>query len=227
MNFNLFLQSFKKIQCFLESLLDFIYKRKCIECGCSINGDILCKTCAKTVQNLPCFPQGVVNGYPIYSVFKYEGVIKTLIHNLKFKHNKKCAFYIAQYLYKYLQDTKSINLGNAIIIPIPTHKNNIYKRGYDNIHLIALELSSLCNTNVLSNVLFKIKPTEHQYNLRAKQRRKNLVGSFYLKDFTHNGTIILLDDVVTTSSTLDVVTELFKEKGFENLICLTLAKTCI
>ena len=223
MKFNFLLQ----IKSILNDFLDLIYKRKCIECNCSINEGILCKSCLKTVHNLSSFPQGIINGFSCYSVFEYEGVIKTLLHKLKFHHNKQCAYSAAKFLACYIKEIKDIDFKNAIIIPVPTHKKNINKRGYDNVYEIGKNLSFLTGFNLKINVLHKIKFTEHQYKLNAQKRKNNLCGSFNLDDFNHNGLIILLDDLITTGSTLDVITELFKEKGFNNLICLTLAKTFI
>ena len=226
MNFNFFTRFINISKTLIKEFLDLIYKRKCIECGCSINKHVLCKTCLKTVQNLSCFPQQIINGYRVYSVFYYEGVIKTLIHKLKFKHNKACAYYAAGFLYDYIKQIKNENFNNAVIIPIVTHKNNFKSRGYDNVLEITKELSKLTGFRLDCNSLKKIKYTEPQYKLNAKQRTKNLEGSFSLnKNFNHGGLVIIVDDIVTTGSTLCVVTNLFKERGINNLICLTLSKT--
>ncbi len=206
--------------------LDLIYKRKCINCACVISKGILCKTCAKDVQNLPAFPQGYINGYKLYSSFKYENIIKKMIINLKFKHSKNLAFYIALYLYDYLKTLKNENLENPIIMPIPTSKKNFYSRGYDNVLEIAKKLSEISGYKLNSTALSKIKNTVPQYKLKRNQRRKNVRNSFSLdKNFNHEGLIILLDDISTTGATLETATELFKKRGFKNLICLTFAKT--
>lgn len=226
MKFN-FLSVFKnRIKLIFNDLLDLIYKRKCIECSCVINEGILCKNCLKTVQKLSPFPQSVINGFPCYSAFIYGGVIKTLIHKLKFKHIKVCAHLAAEFLYDYIKEIKDIDFKNVIIIPVPTHKKNINKRGYNNVLEIAKELSKLTGFEVKSDVLHKIKFTEHQYKLKALKRKDNLKDSFLLDSgFKPNGLVILLDDITTTGSTLEVITELFIKNDINNLICLTLAKT--
>ena len=226
MKFNFFTRIINIFKTLVKEFLDLIYKRKCIECGCSINEHVLCKSCLKTVQNLSFFPQQIINGYRVYSVFYYGGAIKTLIHQLKFKHNKICAFYAAEFLYSYIKQIKDEDFNNALIIPVITHKKNFRQRGYDNVLETAKELSKLTGFRVDSNSLKKIKYTEPQYKLNAKQRIKNLEDSFLLdKNFNHTGLVIILDDVVTTGSTLNVITNLFKEKEINNLICLTLSKT--
>ena len=227
-NFLLYLKN--QIKIFINELLDLLYKRRCINCNCSIPVEILCKTCAKTVQNLPPFPQDKINNFEVYSCFYYEDVIKNLIQHLKFKHNKVCAFYAAKYLKEYIdkikENNKNINFKNAIIIPVLTHKKNYNKRGYDNVLEIAKHLSTLTGLELNYKALIKVKYTKPQYQMTFKQRQKNILNSFTLdKNFKTDNLIIILDDILTTGSTLSYITSLFKEQGFNNLICLTLSKT--
>lgn len=227
MNFNLF----SNLKFLIKELTDLIYKRKCIECSCSINEGILCKTCSKDVQNLRCFEQGILNGYRLFSAYYYKGAVKTLIQELKFKHNKSCAYYAAKYLDDFIKEIKEntnieINFKDAVIIPVLTHKKNKNKRGFDNVYEIARKLSELTGFRLNSTSLIKKEYREPQYKLSAKQRKKNPEGSFKLNEnFSEDNLIILLDDIVTTGSTLDYITSLFKERGIKNLICITLAKT--
>ena len=225
MKFNLFTRILALLKILFKEILDLVYKRKCVGCGCAINSGIVCKTCVKDVENLSCFAQGIINGFPVYSVFYYTGFIKSLIHSLKFKHNKICACYAAKYLFDYIKNIKGVDFSNVLIIPVSTHKKNFYKRGYNNVYEIGLELSKLTGFKINNDVLIKTKYTKPQFEMNYNQRRKNVSNTFYLKDFSHEGLIILLDDIVTTGSTLETITSLFKEKGFSNLICLTLSKT--
>ncbi len=229
-NFNLVSYFKNQFKIFINEFLDLIYKRKCINCGCSIPVDILCETCAKTVQNLPPFPQDKINNFEVFCGFYYEGVIKNLIQQLKFKHNKNCAIYAAKYLYDFIKqiklENKNLDFNNAIIIPVITHKKNYNKRGYDNVLEISKQLALLCDFELNSEVLIKTKYTKPQYQMTFKQRQKNIIGSFLLdKNFKTDKLIIVLDDILTTGSTLNYITSLFKEQGFKNLICLTLSKT--
>ncbi len=219
------------IKILTKEFLDLIYKRKCVNCACQINAGILCKNCLKLVQNLPDFAQGVVNNYPIYSVFYYDDIIKKLIQSLKFKHNKAISYYLAKLLANYIQQiqnnkTNELNLEGAIIIPVLTHYKNYNKRGYDNVLLIAQNLAKITGYKLNSTALRKIKYTKPMYKLKRKQRLHHIENSFELNiNFDKNCPVILLDDIVTTGSTLEYLTSLFKEKGIYNLICLTVAKT--
>ena len=96
--------------------LDLIYKQKCLVCACAKDNEILCKTCAKNVDYLSTFPQRIYNNIPIFSMAKYDKTIKTLIHILKFKHNKLSAKVLAQLLFNYFQ---KLNLKEEYIIVYP------------------------------------------------------------------------------------------------------------
>lgn len=224
-------KSVSVLKILIKEILDLIYKRKCINCACQINDGILCKTCSKLVQNLPPFAQGVVNNYPIFSAFYYEGVIKKLIQSLKFKHNKAVSYYLAKFLADYINKIKNnktneLNLENAIIIPVLTHPVNYNKRGYDNVLLIAKNLAEITGYSLNSTALRKTKYTKPMYKLTRKERLHNIENSFELNvDFNINNPVILLDDITTTGSTLEYLTSLFRKKGVYNLICLTVSKT--
>lgn len=224
----LYLKNF--IKTVLKELCDLVYKRKCINCGCQIPVKILCKNCAKSVQYLPFYAQSTINGFNVYSAFYYEGAVKKLIQALKFKHNKVISLYLAEYLFDYINSVinnkqNGLSLEDAIIIPVLTHKKNYNKRGYDNVLLIAEELSNLSGYELKKSIT-KTKYTEPMYNLTRKERLRHIEGSFGLNaDFDINKPVILLDDIITTGSTLNYLTGLFKEKGIKNLICLTVAKT--
>ncbi len=219
------------IKILIKEILDLIYKRKCINCACQINDNILCKTCLKLVQNLPPFAQGVVNNYPVFSAFYYDGVIKKLIQSLKFKHNKAVSYYLAKFLADYIDKIKNnktneLNLEDAVIIPVLAHPKNYNKRGYDNVLLIAENLAKITGYKLNSIALRKTKYTSPMYKLKRNKRLHHIENSFELNiDFNINNPVILLDDITTTGSTLEYLTSLFKEKGVKNLICLTVAKT--
>lgn len=216
-----------KIKSFFKFLSDLIYKRKCINCGCSIVDEILCKNCSKLVQNLPCFAQGLINEIKVYSAYEYTSIIKKMIYELKFKHNKAIANYMGELAYKYLIQLKDeINLQNSIILPVMTSKNNVKLRGYDNVYEIAKVISNLSDIELNKDAIIRIKQGNPQYKLTASQRKKNLVDAFSLNpEFKCNKTIIIFDDLMTTGATLEVLIDLLKERGFYDIVCFTFAKT--
>ena len=76
-----------------REFLNLIYNEKCLICSCAKTQNLLCKNCSKGVHYLSSFPQRFYKEIPIYSMAKYNKTIKTLIHLLKFKHNKTLTIY--------------------------------------------------------------------------------------------------------------------------------------
>lgn len=225
-----------------ERFLVLIYKENCCVCGCSKDNKILCKTCAKDVEILSGFPQGLLRGVEIYSACIYKGVIKELIHKLKFYHNLSAAKVLAEFLSEYYnkilsyEQKKSGNVKkfqNMVFIPVPTAKRNIKERGYNNVYEIVKRFAEIRasrgeNIKILNDLLIKIKNTTPQYKINKLKRRKNVEGVFGInlkkyKDF-QDKTFVIIDDIITTGSTLDEIIKTLQENNIKKIICITLSK---
>ncbi len=204
--------------------MSLVYKQRCLGCGCSKTGEILCKTCEKDLKFSTVYAQGVYENVEIFSAFEYGGTVKKLIQNLKFNHKRSTAKILAKLLYEYF--IKIRHDENLIIIPVPSHKQRILKRGYCQTNLICEEFSRLSGLKIETNILKKIKNTEPQYRLNTEQRKKNLAGGFSLNLKNYNGeNILLIDDIFTTGATLEEVINIFKKENIHNLTGLTICKT--
>lgn len=204
--------------------LDLIYKQNCIICNCSKVDNYLCKTCAKDVEYLSGFAHKIYKEIPIYSMAKYSKTIKSLIHLLKFKHNKNSAIVLSNLLFNYY---KKIDFNkNFIIIYPPSFSLKTFFRGYNHMFLIVKHFSNLTNLSFENNLIKKIKPTKPQY--KAKNREKNIKGSFELNkkliNKYKNENILLIDDITTSGATLCEIINLLKENNLNNITCLTISK---
>ncbi len=212
-----------------EQLADLIYKQKCVVCGCSKTNEILCKNCLKTVQNLSPFAQKKIEGVNIFCAFKYEGTIKTLIRNFKFNRRKSAAIPCAELLYDYFKNVcnknnLNLNSQNSIITCIPSHPLRILKRGYCHTELISKEFSNLCGIKTNFKIIKKVKNTLPQYKVKANQKAKNVRGAFKITPNLAQGkTLILIDDITTTTATLFEAISNLKNNSYDNIICFVLA----
>ncbi len=220
-----------------ERFLSLIYKENCCVCGCSKDNNILCKNCSKSVEILSGFPHRIIDGVEIYSACIYKDTVRTLIHKLKFNHKLIAARVLAKILsdyYKKILDYEQKRSGNiekyknAVFIPVPTSKNNIKERGYNNVYEIVKEFAFIQNIKFSHNFLIKIKNTKPQYKMGKNKRRDNVKGVFKInvkkiKDFKDK-TIVIVDDIITTGSTLSEIIKVLKENGIKNIICITISK---
>jgi ComF family protein len=120
------------------------------------------------------------------------------------------------------------NFNNPIIIPIPVHKNSLKERGYNQSEIIAKNIISFDNEKIFKiepNALSKIKETPHQSKLKNKNDRlKNLKDCFYADEkIVKNKNIILIDDVITTGTTMLEATKTLKKAEAKKVIGFSIA----
>jgi ComF family protein len=159
------------------------------------------------------------------SVYWYKGSIRELI--LKFKYSNRI-FLSKDFALAMYETMKSYDFykNSEIIIPVPLNIVRKIKRGYNQAELLALELSLRSNIPVINNVLFRRKVTKPQFKLSKIEREKNIKNSFFVKnnEVIKNKSILLIDDVATTLSTVSACSLTLKNFGAKKVYVLTLAR---
>ena len=119
-----------------------------------------------------------------------------------------------------------------ILIPIPLHKKRLIFRKYNQSLLLAEEIAKLTNKKVIYNFLYKNKHTVPQVKLKQKDRIENIKGKFsinkeYLDKIKEykNLNFALVDDVVTTGSTIKECIKTLNKSGIKNIYVISFAKT--
>lgn len=142
----------------------------------------------------------------IYCATEYrQDIIKDLIYDYKYKFIKEIKHKLAWIIMKHLEKTGFEKTEDYIIIPVPLHKKRLRWRGFNQSELLAKEIGKYFEIPVKTNVLVRSKYTMPQTLQTDKDERlKNLKGAFECKnpDILQNKHVILVDDVVTTGSTL-------------------------
>ena len=154
---------------------------------------------------------------PLY----YEGEAADAIRELKFSAKPG----IARHLAKLMAEVVPADRFDCIV-PIPMHHSGIRKRGYNQAELLARYLSE--ETGVpLRIFLRKIRKTPPQHTLSAEERAVNLKGALSLaQNATPDGLrILLVDDVVTTGSTMTAAAEILREHGAASVCAASAART--
>ena len=159
------------------------------------------------------------------SVFKYENSIAAAIKRFKFNGAKYLAEDFAMLL---AAKFNSINIDVDIITCVPSTQKNIKERGYNQAAEMAKHFAEIVNLP-FAEVLLKTKETPHQIDLTKQQRLKNLAGSFSVVDkwLVKNKSILIIDDVFTTGSTMSACAKVIKKAGANKVYCFTLAKTAL
>lgn len=203
---------------FLNGLLDWIYKKKCYFCRRSVQCVRMCSECYDEMEHLPVKVNRMIDGKKVYCAGFYEKNLQKLIRGLKYHNQPDLAYYLAKFMYEYLE--KVTDRKDFQIIPVPIYAKRKKKRKYNHMELIGEELAKLCGCSYNPDLIKRVKDTKPQYNLKKCQRQENLKGAFEVDaEKLQTGTLLIIDDICTTGSTFDEMIVELKKSGIDDIIC--------
>lgn len=223
-------------------LLDLIFPKTCLSCGRF--GGYICQNCRTSLEYFRggvciyceqkssgglthpwCKKPFGVDGY--LGIFYYNTTLKKIIKGIKYRlitdawgdffslwENNLESFYIFKK-----------NVPEALLQPIPLHRERYLKRGFNQSDYIARFFSKKLHYPTIS-ILNRARNTPPQAQLKIYDRHNNLRGAFkanYIAGL-HNTIIILVDDVVTTGSTVYEAASALKKEGAGKVFVFSVAK---
>ncbi len=224
-------------------ILDLVFPKRCINCG--KGGEYLCPNCftyiSFDVKNLclvcdkptynslthpKCQSRFAIDGS--FSGITYNKIAKKLIYSFKYKPylSDLKSFLSELFIESIIQNEQFIKLiesSNFTFVPIPLFKDKFKKRGYNQSEILAKALSKKLNIP-MQDLLTRVKDTKSQFKLTKDERKENIKGVFELKYPKIPKNIFLIDDVVTTGSTLKQAANLLKRNGAAKIFGLTFAR---
>lgn len=176
---------------------------------------ILCGRCQK---KRPLFDSS-------YSLFRYDGEIVQMIHRLKFRQHLVCSRLLGEMLADGLNEILGVT-GDVpdCLLPVPLHKKRLRQRGFNQSIELARALSKSLNMSLNINHLIRVRATDSQSGLDAKQRKKNIRGAFELREGFNANHVAIIDDVVTTTSTVNEIARVLKRNGVERVDVYSIAR---
>ena len=205
-------------QCFNE--LNFITAPYCYKCGHPFeeavsSKKLICANCAKKHKTPFRYNR---------SALYYDDISKDLILALKFMDKTENAKTLAKWLCMAGYDIWKEEVD--ILVPVPLHYKRLIKRRYNQSALLAKELSKLTGIKVDYTSLIKHKATKPQVQFSGHERVKNVRGAFSVKkpENIKGQRVVLIDDVMTTGSTLKECALALKKAGAKSVDTLTVAR---
>jgi len=104
-----------------------------------------------------------------------------------------------------------------LLVPVPLQRKRLQQRSYNQALLLARVVAKLRRLPVDNDLLVKVRETESQQGLSAKERVKNLQGSFKLEKNVTGQNILLIDDVMTTGATVAACSRTLIEGGANHI----------
>lgn len=195
-----------------EQKIIAIKKPTCIKCQ-KLNPSGICHLCKK---DLP-ITKSIIYGY------HRDPILRELIHHLKYEG----LIGIGQILSDFIINTLEQNPlpKNSILVPIPLNKWRLQGRGFNQSQLIAQKIADHFGLEINNSLLIRQKNTKPQIGLTYKDRQKNMKDAFRLnpKIQIPTGTIVLVDDVVTTGSTVGECAKVLRQAGVKRVWLIALA----
>ena len=223
----------------LNSLIDFIFPKTSIISGRLINednsnqyinneeSDSLGRVSEKDLKEL----KDKLDSDYCLSIFTFreKDDFSKIIYNLKYAGMKKLGNYLGNLLGNEIQNKSGLKFSgeNDLLIPVPLHKTKYRERGYNQSDFICEGVNEILKINYLKNLIKRTRHTLTQTKLNRRQRMENMKDAFELNNRVNinieGRNIILIDDVITTGSTLNEVIKVVRENNCRVVIACTVA----
>ena len=210
---------------FLRWFLDLIYPPKCMLCQRLLENAEQ-TLCAKCGSNLPEFDgplRKVAYFEKAVAPFFYEEPIRDAILRFKFHGIQTYAGQFARWMAVWVRD--HLEGEYDVVSWVPCSKRRRWTRGFDQAELLARELAACLNAPVC-RTLQKVKHNPKQSTQSdAARRRANVLGVYrsVLPQEWVGKRILLVDDVLTTGSTLSECGKVLRMAGSGDLVCAVIA----
>ncbi|MEC4727971.1 ComF family protein [Shewanella sp. D64] len=175
----------------------------CQGCGCTMQ--LQAKFCGQCMKTLPL---------SIIAPCSYHQGLGEWIGLMKYQGQFAALPVLSQALVNRILELESLGMLQLpqVLVPVPLHPNRQRKRGFNQAWLIADAIHQQLHIPVVAQGVERILDTKSQAGLTGKQRRQNLSAAFTLTDDFLYQRIALIDDVVTTGTTVKEIAIMFEQR---------------
>lgn len=217
--------------------LDLLFPPECAVC--SREGSFLCDGCEPRLPRLSppyCRTCAEPDAAPtcswcradppayerIRAPYRYTGPVRDMVHDLKYANIRALTPTLGGLLADYLG---SLRFEADVISPVPLHPKRERSRGYNQSHLLAREVSRRVQIPMADDRLLRSMDTPPQVAMSGREeRRQNIEGAFECTGDATGLRVLLIDDVVTTGSTMSACASALKDAGAKSVFGLALAR---
>lgn len=211
----------------LDALLDLLYPPRCAFCHRLLrqSGDGVCKSCREHLPYTGHLAEQtrIKHIERCVSPLFYEKLVRDSLHRFKFAQRTGYAGIYAEFMVKCIDENQ---ISCDSISWVPVSRRRLRERGYDQSGLLAREVSARLGVPCV-RTLDKIRHTRQQSLTKdVRQRRENVKGAYCCCDpaLVAGKRILLIDDIVTSGSTLSECAGVLKKAGAGEISALTVAR---
>jgi len=197
----------------------------CHQCGISIPttyGDDSGARCGPCLTEPPTYDR-------VVSAFAYAAPIKQLVTQFKYQRQLAVGAMFAEILESHILKPHIQSCSQQVdaILPVPLHSSRLRQRGFNQALELARPLAKMLKLPLLLSQISRQKNTLEQSSLSAKQRRSNLHKAFAVEQDIPYKSVAIVDDVMTTGSTVEELSTLLKQNGVEHVEVWCVARASI
>ncbi len=208
-----------------DDFVSLLFPRLCQSCGEPLvrNEEVICLSCLADLPRTDyhirrenelekafwgrCF----IERAAAYAYYRRGGIIQTLIHRLKYNGITSIGDYFGRIYGNILKDSGFLD-DIDVIVPVPLHPVKVRKRGFNQSMVIAEAIGRSASIEVSDHYIFRRSDSATQTRKSRVERWENVENIFVAGEDTEKegSHILLVDDVITTGSTIEACTEALK-----------------
>lgn len=221
-----------------QPFLDLIFPRVCAGCQqpLQLNEEHICTNCRfdlpKTNSHIE-LNKKLINKFAgkvnlehslAYLKFVKGGKVQKIMHEIKYKDNQELGEMLGR-MYGFDLREKGFSEQFDLILPVPLHKKRLIVRGYNQSDCLAKGLAESLRIEWRNDILKRGIETESQIAKTRFQRYENMQDVFFVENFKglESKKIVIVDDTLTTGSTLESCVLALNDVGIKNVSIIAMA----
>ena len=227
----------------LRSVLDFVLPARCAGCGAIVDelhsfcvtcwtqveflGESGCKACGMPLEATEAEECGACLARPpqiqrTRAAVAYGDLSRGIA--IRLKYGRKVA--LARTMARYMAPLVDRSDGDPILVPVPLHRSRLWQRGFNQSALVAREIGARLSLSADAGLLRRVKRTPPLKGMSLNQRQRTVAGAFRVSSNAdlQGRTVVLVDDVLTTGSTVDACAKALKRAGAERVELVSWAR---
>lgn len=201
-------------------------KRWCDDCQKRVHKltGILCDICGLP-QDMPGTCKACLAEKPHFRALRawavFSDPVQSALHKLKYRRDVSMGDLLA---YEMLPFVRDLNWSIDLVVPIPLGRQRYKERGYNQVGMIAKPLALALGMRYAPKELMRRKETRSQVGLTRAERKSNVRNAFEAGMGVADKSVLIMDDVSTTGSTLSAGAEALYSAGARDVYALTVAR---
>jgi ComF family protein len=205
----------------LCELLEVLAPTLCAACDERASG-AFCDSCRQSAEPTPRGRS--LDGVPLVVAGHYAPPLSTAIVRFKYEGRAELSRCLAQVLAPSLAEL--VLPAGVALVPVPLHPKRLAARGYNQAALLARDLAKATGLSCRARLLQRARETERQVGKARRHRLTNAVGAFTVRQ-RDVARVVLVDDVVTTGSTVRACAQALAKEGIELVAVVALAQALL